>query len=123
VTDAALLHVDETGININGDRHWLHCATNASWTYFFAHKKRGNEATNSAEILSAFKGVPCHDHWKPYYCYADCLHALCNAHHLRELARAWEQDGQQWAEHLKLFLEETNRAVHTSGGKLYHKTQ
>jgi transposase len=65
--------------------------------------------------------VLCHDHWKPYYCYTDCLHALCNAHHLRELTRALEQDGQQWAEHLKLFLEETNLAVHTSGEKLDHE--
>jgi transposase len=53
--------------------------------------------------------------------YTGCQHALCNAHHLRELTRAWEQDGQQWAEHLKLFLKETNRAAHTSGGKLDHK--
>jgi len=88
LTNSPLLHVDETGININGKKHWLHCATNASWTYFFAHKKRGNEATDHAGILTHYKGVLCHDHWKPYYCYTDCLHALCNAHHLRELTRA-----------------------------------
>lgn len=116
--NSPLLHVDETGININGERHWLHCATNASWTYFFAHKKRGNEATDHAGILTHYKGVLCHDHWKPYYCYTDCLHALCNAHHLRELTRAWEQDGQQWAKQLKELLENINLAVHKSGGKL-----
>ncbi len=33
-------------------------------------------------ILPLFKGILCHDHWKPYLKY-DCLHALCNAHHLR----------------------------------------
>jgi len=32
---APLLHVDETGINVNGKKYWLHCATNASWTHFF----------------------------------------------------------------------------------------
>jgi transposase len=118
LTEAPLLHVDETGININGDRHWLHCATNASWTFFFAHKKRGNEATDPVGILPVFKGVLCHDHWKPYYCYTDCLHALCNAHHLRELTRAWEQDKQEWAKLLKTFLEHVNKDVHKSGGKL-----
>lgn len=117
---APILHVDETGINIGGDNHWLHCATNASWTYFFAHKKRGTEATDSAGILASFKGVLCHDHWKPYYTYTGCLHALCNAHHLRELERAWEQDKQQWAKQLKALLEEINRTVHQSGDKLEH---
>jgi len=118
---APILHVDETGINIDGNKHWLHCATNASWTYFFPHKRRGTEATESAAILASFNGVLCHDHWKPYYTYTGCLHALCNAHHLRELERAWEQDGQQWAKKLKALLEEVNRAVHDSGGKLEDK--
>lgn len=121
LTRAPLLHVDETGVNVNGDGHWLHCATTASWTFFFPHKNRGNKATDPIGILPAFKGVLCHDHWKPYYCYTDCLHALCNAHHLRELTRAWEQDGQDWAKQLKLFLEDTNRAVHKAGGKLLDK--
>ncbi|MBM2835671.1 MAG: hypothetical protein HW406_2832, partial [Candidatus Brocadiaceae bacterium] len=34
---SALLHVDETGINMNGDKRWLHCTSNSSWTYFFPH--------------------------------------------------------------------------------------
>jgi len=121
LTVAPILHVDETGINIDGDKHWLHCATNASWTYFFAHKRRGTEATESAGILAAFNGVLCHDHWKPYYTYTGCLHALCNAHHLRERERAWEQDGQQWAKNLKVLLEDINRTVHDSDGKLNNK--
>lgn len=28
LTHSALLHVDETGINVSGKRHWLHCASN-----------------------------------------------------------------------------------------------
>ncbi len=41
---------------------------------------------------------------KPYYHYTGCLHALCNAHHLRELERAYEQDGQQWAKAMQDLL-------------------
>lgn len=118
---APLLHVDETGININGKGHWLHCATTASWTHFYPHKNRGNIATDHIDILPNFKGVLCHDHWKPYYKYTDCLHALCNAHHLRELTRAWEQDEQTWAKALQDFLEKVNKKVHQSGGKLTDK--
>jgi len=72
---------------------------------------------NSIGILPKFKGILCHDHWKPYYTY-DCTHALCNAHHLRELTAVWEEDKQQWAKEMKALLEETNRAVKDAGGLL-----
>jgi transposase len=112
-----VLHVDETGINKNGDKYWLHSASNSLWTHFSPHEKRGTEAMNSIGILPKFKGILCHDHWKPYYTY-DCTHALCNAHHLRELTAVWEEDKQQWAKEMKALLEETNRAVKDAGGLL-----
>ena len=68
-------------------------------------------------ILPGFKGTLCHDHWKPYYKY-DCTHALCNAHHLRELTRAFEQDDQKWAQKLKNLLETINCKVTDAGGAL-----
>lgn len=112
------VHADETGINIDGKGHWLHCASNDLWTDFFPHEKRGNEAIDSRGILPQFNGVLCHDHWKPYYRYENCLHALCNAHHLRELTRAHEQDKQTWAGEMKIFLETLNKAVHEAEGSL-----
>ena len=117
LTGSALVHSDETGINVNGKRFWLHSASNLFWTYFSSHEKRGTEAMNAIGILPNFKGILCHDHWKPYYRY-DCTHALCNAHHIRELTRAWEQDGQQWAQKLQGLLEEINREVNNVGGSL-----
>ena len=112
-----LVHADETGINIKGKRYWLHCASNSLWTHFFPHQKRGCDAMNDIGILPTFAGIVCHDHWKPYYKY-DCTHALCNAHHLRELTRAWEQDNQNWAKKLSELLEEINRSTNGAGGKL-----
>jgi transposase len=112
-----LLHADETGINIGGKRHWLHCASNASLTWFYPHARRGTEAMDEMGILPFFKGVLCHDHWKPYYRY-DCIHALCNAHHLRELERTWEQDHQRWAREMQGLLIEISKAVADAGGCL-----
>jgi len=112
------MNVDETSVNINGDRHWLHCAGNDLWTYYFPHEKRGCEAIDEMNIIPRFKGILCHDHWKPYYTYDGCLHALCNAHHLRELTRAHEQDKQEWAGKMKILLEEFNIAVNNKGGSL-----
>ena len=112
-----LAHADETGINVGIKRHWLHCMTNDLWTYHFPHEKRGTVAMNDMGILPYFKGTLCHDHWKPYFKY-DCTHALCNAHHLRELERAWEQDEQEWAKQMKTLLEEINSKVIDAGGAL-----
>jgi transposase len=113
-----VLHVDETGVNINGKRRWLHCASSLTWTYFHAHDKRGKEAMDAAEILPCFTGILCHDHWKPYYRYILCEHSLCNAHHLRELERAWEQDKQKWANEMRALLTKLCQDVKDNDGKL-----
>ena len=110
-------HADETGINIGGKGHWLHCLSNDSWTLYHPHERRGLDAMNDMGVLPRFDGILCHDHWKPYY-RIDCTHALCNAHHVRELTRAWEQDAQQWAQKLKNLLETINRKVDDAGGAL-----
>lgn len=116
LAQSKLLHADETGINVNKQRIWLHSASNKKWTYFFPHKKRGTEAMDDMGIIPRFTGVLCHDHWKPYYKYS-CVHALCNAHHIRELTCA-EEDHQKWATVMKELLLEINKAVDEAGGKL-----
>ena len=72
---------------------------------------------NDVGILPQFTGILCHDHWKPYFKYAT-RHALCNAHHLRELERVWEQDKQKWAQDMAALLKEINQAVLDAGGHL-----
>ena len=114
---SAVLHADETGINIGGKRYWLHNASNAEGTYFFPHEKRGTEAMDAMGILPSFHGILCHDHWKPYFQYGE-FHALCNAHHLRELESAFEQDKQQWAIKMSELLKDINKAVTEAGGVL-----
>ena len=117
---SSVLHADETGTNINGTRFWIHCLCNESLTYFHVDPKRGQEAMERMGVLSDFKGQLVHDHWKPYFLYL-CIHILCNAHHLRELERAIEQDSQNWAKKMKKLLEEINVKVTEAGGKLSNK--
>lgn len=118
----ALAHADETSINLNGQKIWLHNMSNDHWTWYEPHLKRGTEAMKDINILPLFSGVLVHDHWKPYYTY-DCDHALCNAHHLRELTRTFEQDKQVWAEKMQAFLLALNDEVNKSSlGKLNDET-
>jgi len=115
---ANVLHADETGINVDGKRLWLHSASNDRWTYIAPHAKRGLEAMDDIGILPHFNGLLVHDHWRPYFRYNSCIHVLCNAHHKRELTRAHEQDNQQWAIELESLLDKINEAVKEAGGYL-----
>jgi len=117
LVSSALIHSDETGINIGGARRWLHNVSNEDFTCFYPHSKRGGEAMDEMGILSAYQGIICHDHWKPYFKYGGS-HALCNAHHLRELERAVEQDKQKWAGKMIALLKEINKTTHDAGGCL-----
>jgi len=45
-----------------------------------------------------------HDHWAPYFKMEGVQHALCNAHHLRELQALIVIEKEPWATEMKAFL-------------------
>ena len=115
------MHADETGININGERKWLHCNSSLNWTYLKTHQKRGKEAMDDMGVLGVlvkYNGILMHDHWKAYFQYIHINHVLCNAHHLRELEKAFEMENQKWAKTMKEFLINLNNEVHKADGIL-----
>jgi transposase len=111
----AVLHNDETSLAVRGQRWWLHTASTARLTHYAVHPQRGAAATDAIGILPGFAGTSVHDSWAPYRRYA-CRHALCNAHHLRELAWVDEQGGpgQAWAAALARLLRAIKAAVDTA---------
>jgi transposase len=56
-------------------------------------------------------GICVHDHWKPYYTLTGVIHALCNAHHLRELKALIEIEQERWAARMYRLL---RRACHAT---------
>lgn len=106
-----VLHVDESGIRIEGSLHWLHSASTDELTYYEHHKKRGQIAMDAIDILPNYQGILVHDHLKAYLRYTDCLHSLCNAHHLRELIFLLEKNQLEWAGEMVRLLVLINRSV------------
>lgn len=104
VKQACVANFDETGIDVAGQRMWLHVAATPSLTHYGAHNRRGTLATDAIGILPDFGGTAVRDAWSCYAKYP-CRHGLCNAHHLRELTYL-EQQGQEWAaEMIRLLVE------------------
>ena len=66
---------------------------------------------DAAGILPEFRGTGVHDGWAAYRGYQDSKHALCNAHHLRELTAVEEKDEQHWAYLFRIFLVSAKHAV------------
>jgi transposase len=120
--DAKVLHFDETGINIASRREWVHSVSTDLLTYYYPHEKRGKPAMESIGVTAETEAVMVHDHWKPYYGYENKVHALCNAHHIRELTAA-KEEGMGWAEPMIEFLYGLNRKVEEAGGRLNEEEQ
>jgi len=104
-----VVHFDETGIRKQEKLHWLHTASTEQLTFYGLHARRGKEAMLDLGILEHYTGCAVHDHWKSYFAFS-CEHALCNAHHLRELTYLAEQEKLDWAEPMIALLLEAPSA-------------
>jgi transposase len=110
IREAPVAGFDETGVRIGGKLHWLHTASTRLLTLLGWHPKRGREGMDAQGILPGFGGRAVHDGGSSYWGYG-CEHALCNAHHLRELTAVAEQAGQEWAAEMIDLLVLTYRQV------------
>jgi transposase len=104
VAAAPVKHMDETGFRMGGKTQWLHIASTVWLTFYRVSAKRGS-------LLAKVSGIVVHDHWKPYYTMTGVLHALCNAHHLRELKALVEIEKEDWARRMQRLL---RRACHAT---------
>ena len=108
---STILHCDETSIRVNGKKQWLHTASDGEATYNTIHPRRGQAGTDDNGILKEFTGTVVHDCWKPYFSYENCVHALCNAHLLRELQGVIDNTGQAWASEMQETLRKMKEVV------------
>jgi transposase len=111
----ALVHLDESGVRVEGKLHWLHVASTAKYTFYGIHPKRGTEALEAFDIVPRCRGWLMHDHWVAYFTYENCVHALCNQHLLRELKFLAEDQQEDWAADLGGYLRHLHKRVQEEG--------
>ena len=105
VKEATVKHLDETGYRVAGVLQWLHVASTALLTCYRTSAKRGT-------MLTGVRGTIVHDFWRSYLTMVGVLHALCNAHHLRELKALMDIEKEPWARAMHRFLRQTCHAAH-----------
>jgi transposase len=105
--------LDETSLRVGKKLHWMHSVSTDDAVLYQVHERRGREALLAFNLLPRFKGVAVHDGW-PAYDSFNVTHALCNAHHLRELEFVVDSTGQQWAQDMIGLLVHMNDAVNAS---------
>jgi transposase len=107
-----LLHVDETGLRVDGRLHWVHSVSCDKYSLVYVHPKRGKEGTDAGGVIPNYVGVLVHDAWAPYDTYTGVTHVLCGAHLLRELVAATETGrAQHWAQQAIHALVELKKAA------------
>jgi transposase len=107
-------HADETGMRVEAKLHWMHTLVTPLLTWIGVHRRRGAEAMKHFDILPHFHGTLVHDGLESYRGFKDCIHSLCNGHHLRELKALAEDHKQPWAEQMGKLLQEACHEVNVS---------
>ncbi len=102
---STVVGTDETGIKVNGDRHWFWTWQNALLTYI-AHSVTRGKAAIDVHFPDGFPGATLvHDGWRAQIATLARHHQTCLPHLLRHLNYLDEKyGGQQWADNFRGLL-------------------
>jgi transposase len=124
---AKYLHADETTINVDGVKEWVHSVCNESATLLQISHSRGKEGITASGVLDKFTGTLIVDGWASY----ESLPLIkgiqtCFAHLFRYFKDAHESYQQQWALAMLIFLSQfinLTKKLHESGITRYSQKQ
>ena len=116
LSQAKVIHQDETGLYVMGKRVWMHVTSTRTLTHYQVHHSRGHEALDEIGLLAHFDGTSVHDAWAAYFRYG-CLHSLCGVHILRELRFLSQELGWWWAAKMERLLLQMKQATETASAQ------
>ena len=106
LSNATVLHADETGMPVEGNTAWLHSLSNSEYTLYHIDRKRGYDAIENRGILGDYSGWLVHDFWSAYF-KLSCKHAMCNQHIVGELS--YFEEKYSWSLNMKTLLLDCNK--------------
>lgn len=124
VERSTIVGTDETGIKVDGDRHWFWTWQNALLTYI-AHSATRGKAAIDAHFPNGFPGATLvHDGWRAQIATMAGHHQTCLPHLLRHLNYLDEKYvGQQWADNFRRLLYDSMELDRTAGKDTVERTK
>ena len=120
VVNSGVIGTDETGVKINGKKHWLWTWQNYRATYIAASDNRGTTTINDNMRGISKEAVLVHDCWKAHFQTPVKKHQLCTAHLERETKYLEERYRADWPVRFRSMLKEAHKLKKQLAPPLYY---
>lgn len=113
---------DETGVKVNGKKHWYWTWQNNKLTYITVSPNRGIQTIEQNFPKGLPNSVLIHDCWKSHFRTQAISHQLCIAHLTRELNYLAEKYKEDWPKRFKDLLNKATELKKRMAITSYHQT-
>jgi len=120
VLNSEVIGTDETGVKINGKKHWFWTWQNYRATYIVASDNRGTATINENMGGISKKAVLVHDCWKAHFQTPVGNHQVCTAHLERETKYLEERYKVDWPVRFRSMLKEAHKLKKQLTPSLYY---
>ena len=96
---------DETGVKVNGDKHWAWTWQNEEATFITITDNRGQKSITETFKDGFENSVLVHDCWASHFNTRAASHQICIAHLLRDMNYLNELYGHKWSQACKLLFQ------------------
>lgn len=96
---------DETGVKVNGDKHWAWTWQNEEATFITITDNRGQKSITDTFKDGFENSVLVHDCWASHFNTQAASHQICIAHLLRDMNYLNELYGHKWSQACKLLFQ------------------
>jgi transposase len=120
VLSSGVIGTDETGVKINGKKHWFWTWQNNRATYIVASDNRGTTTINENMRGISREAVLVHDCWKAHFQTPVGNHQICTVHLERETKYLEERYKVDWPVRFRTMLKNAHKLKKQLAPPLYY---